>query len=67
VERDDHEAFRYFKLAAELGHADAQNHLANCYVLGRGTSVNPVQGFAYYSLAAEQDHAESAAESRMVL
>jgi TPR repeat protein len=42
---------------AELGDAEAQNNLANCYDLGHGVPQDDKQAVKWYTKAAEQGHA----------
>ena len=51
------EAVRYFRLAAEQGHAGAQYNLGVCYTKGYGVTQNNNEAVRYYRLAAEQGHA----------
>ena len=53
------EAFKWFKLAAEKGYADAQANLGFCYLNGEGIDSNKLEGFKWFKLAAEQGHAIS--------
>ena len=57
------ESFRYFKLAAERGHADAQYDLGWIYTKGDGVNKIPGKAFAWFRKAAEQGRA--AAQSRL--
>lgn len=50
------EALRWYRAAAELGHADAQNNLGAMLLAGMGTDKNPVEAAYWYRKAAEQDH-----------
>ncbi|KAI9490597.1 hypothetical protein BDB00DRAFT_916104 [Zychaea mexicana] len=47
-------AFYYFKIAAQLGDADAQNEVGRCYYDGYGTKKDVYQAAKYYRLAAAQ-------------
>lgn len=51
---DDAEAFRLYALAAERGHAGAQNNLALMYQEGRGTAADPAQAAIWYRRAADR-------------
>ena len=59
VPQDDAEAAKWFRMAAELGHADAQHSLA-CHHYLAGTGVRD-DAFAakWYRKAAEQGHAKA--------
>lgn len=48
------EAVRWYTLAAEKGHAAAQNSLGVCYFLGEGVEKNLTQAKKWLTLAAEQ-------------
>ena len=52
-------AAKWYRRAAELGYADAQNDLAKLYDDGRGVPQDDVQAYVWYSLAA--DHGNSCA------
>ncbi len=50
------EALRWYRAAAELGHADAQNNLGAMYLAGMGIDKNPLAAVYWYRKAAEQEH-----------
>ena len=52
--QDEKEAFEWYKLAAEQGHAHAQYNLGLMYNYGRGVPKNLVEAFKWYKIAAEQ-------------
>ncbi|KAI9315260.1 hypothetical protein BX666DRAFT_2019903 [Dichotomocladium elegans] len=54
VPRSRETAFYYFKIAAQLGDADAQNEVGHCYHNGYGTKKDPYQAAKYYRMAAAQ-------------
>lgn len=54
VPRDDAEAARWYRRAAELGQPEAQYELALMYELGLGVPVDPDEAANWYGLAAEQ-------------
>ena len=54
VEADLEQAFYYFRLAADQGHADAQNRVGLMYDEGRGVAVDDVEAIRWYERAAEQ-------------
>lgn len=57
-EVEDHdEAVRWYRLAAEQGHAGAQYSLGVHYALGQGVEKDYPESARWYRLAAEQDHA----------
>lgn len=53
------EALRWYRAAAELGHADAQNNLGAMYIAGMGTAKDAVAAAHWYRKAAEQDHPQA--------
>jgi TPR repeat protein len=53
------EAIKCFRVAAELGHAGAQNELGNLYASGRGVPENDETAFHWWRLAADQGHAKA--------
>ena len=60
------EAVRYFRLAAEQGHAGAQYNLGVCYTKGYGVTQNYIEAVKYFRLAAEQGHAEAIGSLRQL-
>lgn len=54
AQEDFREAFKYFKLAADGGHAEAQNKVGHFYELGIGVHEDSEESIRYYKLAAEQ-------------
>ena len=59
---DLNEAFRWYKLAAEQGHAGAQAELGESYRYGFGVQHNKQEAVRWWTLAAEQGHAGAQAE-----
>ena len=59
TEKDDSQAFKYYKLSADQNHADAQYNLGHCYKNGRGTEKDESQAFKYYKLSADQNYADA--------
>ncbi|MFQ6022586.1 MAG: tetratricopeptide repeat protein [Acidiferrobacterales bacterium] len=55
--QDFTKAAEWYRRAAALGHADAQNDLAKLYDDGRGVSQDSVQAYFWYTLAAQQGNA----------
>ena len=47
-------AVKYYKLAADQGHAEAQYNLGRCYEKGEGVSKDYKEAEKYYKLAADQ-------------
>ena len=59
-EKEDYEqAVKYFKRAAELGHASAQFNLGCCYDEGEGVTQNYYEAVKWYRKAAEQGNADA--------
>jgi len=55
MEREEYEnAVRYFRKAAEQGHAPAQNNLGVCYENGKGVEKDVYEAVKWYRKAAEQ-------------
>ena len=54
VLKDDGEGLRWFKAAADQGHADAQYDLGTMYETGQGTEADLPLAVYYYKLAAQQ-------------
>ena len=52
--KDYSQAVIYFRQAAEMGHADAQNYLGACYDTGKGVDQDRVEATKWYRKAAEQ-------------
>ena len=50
------EAARYFTIAAEQGHKDAQFNLGDCYYFGEGVTQNYTDALKWFTPAAEQGH-----------
>ena len=59
IEQNYEVAAKWLTLAAELGHARAQNSLGVCYAKGKGVEQNDKTAVKWYTLAAEQGHAEA--------
>ncbi len=52
-------ALRYYRQAAEQGHANAQHNLGVMYKMGEGVSMDWEEAFKWYRKAAEQGNAPS--------
>ena len=61
VTKDDAEALRWFRLAAEQGHAQAQFNLGIMYNTGRGVPQDNVSAHMWLNLAAAQSTGEDRA------
>ena len=57
--QDDVEAVRWFRLAAEQGHAKAQFYLGLMYRTGKGVPQDYVEAARWFRLAAEQGDAKA--------
>ena len=60
VMRNDVEAARWYRMAAERGYPPAQNGVARLYELGRGLPQSDVRAYKWYSLAAAAGHVTAA-------
>ena len=54
VSKDESEAVRWYRKAAEQGDADAQANLGYCYLHGKGVSKDEAEAVRWYRKAAEQ-------------
>jgi len=54
--RDDAEAEKWYRKAAEQGRAEAQNNLGLMYVLGRGVPQDDAKAVKWFCSAAEQGY-----------
>jgi hypothetical protein len=59
VAKDDAEALRLYRLAADQGHADAQFNLGVIYAEGQGVAQDDAEAVQLYRLAADQGHARA--------
>ena len=57
VLKDDEEAVRWYRLAADQGYARAQNNLGSMYAKGEGVVKDYQEAARWYRLAAEQGFA----------
>ena len=55
----DAEAVRWYQMAAERGHAKAQNNLGIMYAQGDGVPEDDAEAVRWYQMAAEQGHANA--------
>ena len=58
-EQDEAEAARLFRMAAEMGHVQAQHNLGVMYANGIGTAQDAVEAVVWYRMAAERGHADA--------
>jgi TPR repeat protein len=54
------EAAKWYRLAADQGHAEAQNNLGSLYANGRGVPRDDVAAYMWFALAAAQDNPAAA-------
>jgi TPR repeat protein/SpoVK/Ycf46/Vps4 family AAA+-type ATPase len=54
VPKDEREAVRWYRLAADQGHAPSQNNLGAMYAHGQGVTKDEKEAVRWYRLAAEQ-------------
>lgn len=59
VRQDHAEAARWFRLAAERGHAIAQANLVRQFYMGQGVPEDYVRSYAWFALAAAQGERNS--------
>lgn len=57
VNKDEKEAARWFRFAADSGHAEAQRNLAYAYMHGRGVPKNEAEGIRRLRIASESGDA----------
>ena len=55
VAKDEVEAVKWYRKAAEQNDADAQNNLGVCYANGQGVAKDEVEAVKWYRKAAEQN------------
>lgn len=55
--RDRDASFRWFRIAARQGNADALNMVGRCYELGRGVAADLAEAAQWYERAARSGHA----------
>ena len=66
VSEDDAEAVKWYRKAAEQGHASAQNNLGHKYVYGEGAPVDYVEAYAWFNIAAAQGHEDAEVNKNLV-
>jgi TPR repeat protein len=59
VAKDEAEAVRWFRKAAEQNHAEAENSLGSCYACGQGVAKDEVEAAKWYRKAAERGNAHA--------
>ena len=59
VAKDEVEAVKWYRKAAEQNDAEAQNNLGLCYANGQGVAKDEVEAVKWYRKAAEQNYAEA--------
>ena len=60
VPKNDAEAFKWYRKAADQGDAEAQFNVGNGYATGRGVPQNNIRAYAWWSLAKTQGDADAA-------
>ena len=66
VPEDDAEAVRWYRMAADQGHAKAQYNLGLMYYEGKGVPVNYVTAYAWWNIAAASGHENSSGNRALV-
>jgi TPR repeat protein len=61
VEQDHAEAVKWYRKAAEQGHADAQNNLGFCYEKGWGVEQDYAEAVKWYRKAADHGNTRALA------
>lgn len=56
VERDEEAAYRWFKIAARGGDAEALNMVGRCYEVGWGVAQDPEEAVRWFRLAADKNY-----------
>ena len=56
VPQNNHEAFKWFELAAKQGHSGAQHNLGVMYAKGMGVPHNIIEAIKWFESAAKQGH-----------
>jgi len=59
VARDETEAVKWFRKAAEQNVADAQYNLGVCYAIGQGVTEDDAEAVKWFRKAAEQNYADA--------
>ena len=59
VAKNDVEAVKWFRKAAEQNYARAQYNLGVCYAKGQGVAKDEAEAVKWYRKAAEQNYAEA--------
>lgn len=65
--QDDSQALHWFKKAADMGDASAQNNLAILYAVGRGTKKDTLKAEEYFRMAADQNHPNGLVQTAKIL
>ncbi len=61
LEKDDAEAVRLYRLAAEQGHVVAQNNFGDMFYNGQGVAKDDTEAIRWYRLAAAQGNTRATA------
>ena len=65
--QDYAEAVKWYRRAAEKGHADAENNLGNCYYYGKGVPQDYTEAVKWYRKAADHGNADAEVNLRVLL
>lgn len=65
--QDYAEAVKWYRKAAEKGHADAENNLGNCYYYGKGVPQDYTEAVKWYRKAADHGNADAEVNLRVLL
>jgi TPR repeat protein len=66
VLKNDTEAAKWYRLAAEQGYAEAQYNLGLIHAYGMGVPQNDMQGYVWFAQAAVQGHPAGLEESKLL-
>ena len=67
VAKDDAEAARFFRLAADQGYSDAERRLGILYECGHGVPRDPAEAIRWYERAAAKDDTLARASAARLL
>ena len=62
IPKDEKEAARLYRTAAEKGNAQAQYRLGSCFLYGQGAEKDAAEAVKWYRMAAEQEYASAQEE-----
>ncbi|HIO02701.1 MAG TPA: sel1 repeat family protein, partial [Alphaproteobacteria bacterium] len=67
IGRDEDKAAKWFRMAAEHGHLDAQQNLGLLYASGKGVARNYVSAYVWWSQARDQGSNMAAGNLRLLM